>query len=66
MADDSTLMQALVRARAEFIEMPDLQLTVVQASRLWSLDLETCSEILSRLVEARFLVTSRNATYIRA
>ncbi|MGE0447076.1 MAG: hypothetical protein AB7P99_17755 [Vicinamibacterales bacterium] len=59
-------MQALVRARAEFIEMPDLQLTVVQASRLWSLDLETCSEILSRLVEARFLVTSRNATYIRA
>jgi hypothetical protein len=66
MADDSALMQALARARAEFMEMPGLKLTAAQASRLWSLDLQTCSEVLSRLVEARFLVPSRNATYIRA
>jgi len=66
MADESTFMQALQRARAEFMEMPGLKLTAAQASRLWSLDMATCSEILSALVEARFLVATRNANYIRA
>ena len=42
---------ALRRAQAEFLEMPGLQLTVAQASRLWHFDSALCTAVLSRLVE---------------
>ena len=57
---------ALRRAQAEFNEMPGLNLTVAQASRLWSFDSALCSEILSTLVERRFLVRIRNESFARA
>jgi hypothetical protein len=57
---------ALRRAQAEFNEMPGLQLTVAQASRLWSFDSVLCSAVLSTLVERRFLVQTRNASFARA
>jgi hypothetical protein len=57
---------ALSRAQAEFLEMPGLQLTEAQAARLWSFDSALCSAVLTALVESRFLVRSRNASFSRA
>jgi hypothetical protein len=57
---------ALRRAQAEFLEMPGLQLTEAQAARLWSFDSALCSAVLTALVESRFLVRTRNASFSRA
>jgi hypothetical protein len=57
---------ALRRAQAEFLEMPGLQLTEAQAARLWCFDSALCSRVLQALVEERFLVRSRNASFLRA
>lgn len=57
---------ALRRARAEFLEMPGLTLTVVQATRLWHSDSSLCAAVLARLVEQRFLVETRNHSFARA
>ena len=43
------------RIRAEFLEMPGLQLTHTQAQRLWGLDSETCSHIVALLVDRAVL-----------
>jgi hypothetical protein len=56
----------LRRVQAEFLEMPGLRLTRAQARRLWALDDTLCEAVLSALVDARFLVESRNASFIRA
>jgi hypothetical protein len=57
---------ALKRAQAEFMEMPGLQLTEEQAARLWSFDSALCSAVLTALVESRFLIRTRNASFSRA
>jgi hypothetical protein len=57
---------ALLRAQSEFNEMPGLKLTVAQASRLWSFDSALCTEVLSALVERRFLIRTRNESFARA
>jgi hypothetical protein len=57
---------ALRRAQAEFLEMPGLTLSVAQASRLWSFDSKLCSDVLSTLVERRFLIRTRNQAFARA
>jgi hypothetical protein len=57
---------ALRRAQAEFLEMPGLKLTVAQATRLWHFDSALCTAVLSRLVEQRFLIETRNHSFARA
>jgi hypothetical protein len=57
---------ALRRAKAEFLEMPGLQLTEAQAARLWSFDSALCAAVLTTLVESKFLVRTRNASFARA
>jgi hypothetical protein len=56
---------ALRRAQAEFLEMPGLQLTEAQAARLWSFDSALCSAVLTALVESRFLIRTRHASFSR-
>ena len=51
---------------AEFDEMPGMRLTVDQAMRMWSLDRKTCSDVLSSLVDARFLQQDPNGRYKKA
>ncbi len=46
--------------------MPGLKLTVPQAARLWHFDSALCTAVLSRLVEQRFLVETRNHSFARA
>jgi hypothetical protein len=41
--------------RAEFLDMPGLRLTDVQARRLWALDRGTCAAALATLVQANVL-----------
>ena len=65
-AEKVVLDDLLRRVQAEFLEMPGLRLTRAQARRLWALDDTLCEAVLAALVDARFLVESRNASFIRA
>lgn len=56
--------QLLTRIRAEYREMPGLRLTLLQARRLWALDIITCSAALSALEACGFLRTTRDGAYI--
>lgn len=56
----------LVRIKNEFLEMPGLKLTCRQAQRLFGLDPETCTRLLGRLVEIRFLLKRPDGTYLLA
>ena len=58
--------EAMRRAQAEFLEMPGLQLTEAQAARLWCFDSALCSAVLAALVQSRFLVRTRNASFARS
>lgn len=53
------------RVRAEYLEMPGLQLTLPQASRLWNTNLEISQQVLDALVETA-LLRRRGAHYMRA
>lgn len=55
----------LNRVRGEFLEMPGLQLRVEQAQRLWGLDRSTCEELLTSLVDAKFLSRRSGDVYCR-
>jgi hypothetical protein len=56
----------LRRVRSEFVEMPGLRLTEPQARRLWGLDQASCSTLLAKLVEARFLTRTRDGAFLRS
>ncbi len=64
-AVESPIRELLQRIRGEYLEMPGLRLTAEQATRLWSLDLDTCTSLLDALVDARFLARSRDGRYCR-
>jgi len=55
----------LTRVYGEYIEMPGLQLTLAQASRLWNVKLATSAHLLDRLVTASFLRRAGDR-YVRA
>ena len=55
----------LNRVRSEFMEMPGLQLTVPQASRLWGLDLSAPRRVIDALVEASFLRWTERGTVVK-
>jgi hypothetical protein len=54
----------LRRVRSEFLEMPGLKLTSVQAQRLWGLDRATSEAILTRLAEDRFLAQTTDGSFM--
>ncbi len=53
------------RIQGEFLEMPGLCLTQLQACRLWGLDRETCGTLLSHLVDAKFLMRTRDGAFVQ-
>jgi hypothetical protein len=55
----------LARVYGEYMEMPGLQLTLAQASRLWNMQLTTSADVLNRLVDASFLRRAGDR-YVRA
>jgi hypothetical protein len=52
--------------RAEYLEVPGLDLTRDQVRRLWGLDQQTCDSLLAALLESRFLKRTRDNRYLRA
>jgi Fic family protein len=65
-ADDEREIDVTLLARVcgEYIEMPGLQLTLAQASRLWNVELATSARLLDRLVATSFLRRTGNH-YVR-
>ena len=60
-------MDALMtRVRGEFREMPGMQVTIAQASRLWHLDAGACEAVLSRLVIDGFLMETSAGAFAAA
>jgi hypothetical protein len=55
----------LIQVRGEYLEVPGLQLTVAQASRLWDLKPATTVRLLNLLVDSRFLRREGDC-YVRA
>lgn len=60
------LDQAIQRARADYREMPGLQLTARQAGRLWALPDSLCERVLRSLLQERFLNRSTNDSFVIA
>jgi hypothetical protein len=56
--------QMAQRVRAEYLEMPGLNLTRDQAKCLWAVDGPLCDRLLSYLVETGFLERTAHATYV--
>jgi hypothetical protein len=54
------------RIRREFDEAPGLRLTVAEGVRFWSIDAETCADVLERLLQTGFLVRTADGRYQRA
>ena len=55
----------LNRIRAEYLEMPGLQLTLGQAQRLCGVERALCQRVLDALVAAEFLCIKANGAYAR-
>jgi hypothetical protein len=58
--------QLLARIRSEYHEMPGLRLTLVQARRLWCLDILTCAAALAALQATGFLRATRDGAFVLA
>jgi hypothetical protein len=65
-ASDVTVQDWMTLVRAEYLEMPGLSLTEVQAGRLWNLSLDTAEALLEELERVRFLRRTNKGTYVRA
>ena len=57
---------AMSRIAVEYIEMPDLMLTVQQASRLWNLPVAVATAALSSLAARGFLTETRRGAFLRS
>ena len=55
----------LNRLRAEFLEMPGMQLKPEQVRRLCGVELELCQAVLNSLVDAKFLCVCADGRYAR-
>jgi hypothetical protein len=55
----------LLRVQGEFLEMPGLRVTEVQARRLWGLEADFCGALLQELVRAKFLFRTRDGAFMR-
>jgi hypothetical protein len=64
--DAETLAAWLQVIRGEYSEIPGLQLTRVQACRLWNLDAAVCDAALTALERTRFLRRTRRGEYVKA
>jgi hypothetical protein len=54
------------QVRLEFTEMPNLELTMAQAVRLWHLGADDCRYVLDSLVDIGFLRWTPQRTVVRA
>ena len=57
-----TIRDVLLRVQGEYRDMPGLKLTEAQAQRLLGIDCDTCTVVLSALIERRFLRRTAKGT----
>ena len=55
----------LERIRAEYLEMPGMQLTANQLQRFCGIEQRVCKPILNALVKTGFLLLRHDGTYVR-
>jgi hypothetical protein len=60
-----TFAAVVDRVRAEFLEMPGMQLTLAQATRLWNLGADDCRSVIDALVDTGFLRWTAQRTVVR-
>jgi hypothetical protein len=60
-----TFAAVVDRVRAEFVEMPGMQLTLAQATRLWNLGPDDCRSVIDTLVDSGFLRWTAQRTVVR-
>jgi hypothetical protein len=53
------------RVRLDFMEMPEMELTLPQAVRLWSLGMDDCRFVIDSLVDTGFLAWTTKRTIVR-
>lgn len=53
-----------LRAEADYLEMPGLKLTAIQAARFWHLDPAATTRMLDMMVEAGVLYRTRDGAYV--
>jgi hypothetical protein len=63
---DAAFTDWLRLVRAEYLEVPGLNLTEPQVQRLWGLDPVMCGAVLSELLGRNFLKRTRQGAYMRA
>ena len=61
----SLQQQVLNRIRAEFIEMPDMKLTIEEIQRLCDVNRSLCETAIESLVQAHFLCVTSDRRYTR-
>ena len=61
----SSHRNVMERIRAEYLEMPNMRLTVGQVERLCGIDPAACRFVLDSLVDAKCLDRHRDGTYAR-
>ena len=65
-AEQSTIHDWLRLIRAEYLEMPGLNLTKRQVQRLWKLEPHMCEVLLDALVASEFLKKTHQEAYVLA
>ena len=64
--DVKEIRDALHRIQMEYVEMPEMKLTMRQTGRLFNLSADACSVALATLVDVGFLVQSRDGAFLRS
>jgi hypothetical protein len=60
-----SLEDVMALMRMEFMEMPDMRLTLGQARRLWDLRSEVCETALAKLVQNGFLARLPDGSFLK-
>jgi hypothetical protein len=66
LTDRAQLQDWFQLIRAEYEELPNLQLTQSEVEELWALDAETAEALLGALVSVGALTKTREGAYVRA
>ena len=61
----TTIEQVVDRVRAEYLEMPDLQLKAAQVQRLCGIERDVCAIVLDTLLGTKFLYVKPDGHYRR-
>jgi hypothetical protein len=58
-------IHVLTQIQWDYLEMPDMKLTLSQAQRLWQLPVDVCDGAFRLLVDRGFLVRARDGGFVR-